>query len=119
MSSEGVYVNIDTDTGSGILLAAVKCELVGAREAPIIETEIRAKAATRSWNIVVDLKDVTLLASMGLGMLVNLHKTCAKEGGKLAVCNVSPDIMGVLKITRMDKILKIVPDIEAAKKMMR
>jgi anti-anti-sigma factor len=117
--SEGVYVSVDTDTGAGIVLATVNCELVGARESPIIEAEVRAKGPSRGWKIVMDLKGVTLLASMGLGMLVNLNRACANEGGRLVVCNVSPDIMGVMKVTHLDRIIKIVPDIEAAKKLLR
>jgi anti-anti-sigma factor len=117
--SEHVYVQVETDTGAGIALATVKCEMIAAREAPIIEAEVKAGAKTRGWKILMDLKEVTILASMGLGMLVNLNKACAAEGGKLVVCNVAPDILGVLKITRLDGILKIVPDLEAGKKLLK
>ena len=115
--SDGVLVNVDADTGAGIVLTTVKCEKVGARESQIIESEVRAKAPSRKWKVVMDLKEVTLLASMGLGMLVSLHKSCASEGGKLVVCNVGPDLMQVLKITHLERVLKIVPDLEAAKKL--
>jgi anti-anti-sigma factor len=113
-----VYVDVDSETGAGIVLALVKCETVGTRESPIIEAEVRAKAPTRQWKIVMDLQDVTLLASMGLGMLVKLNTECKTQGGKLIVCNIAPAIMNVMKITRLDRILQMVPDIDAAKKAM-
>src|SRR5258705_10635475 len=97
--SQGVYVDIDADTGAGIVLTTVRCEMVGAREAPIIEAAVREKGASRGWKILMDLSAVTVLASMGLGMLVTLNKQCNSGGGKLVVCGVAPDIMDVLKIT--------------------
>ena len=45
--SDGTLVNVDADTGAGIVLTTVKCEKVGARESQIIESEVRAKAPSR------------------------------------------------------------------------
>lgn len=112
--SDGSLLNISSDPKT--LFADIKCEKVGAREAQIIENDVRAQGPTRKWRIVMDLSDVTLLASMGLGMLVSLHKTCTQNGGKLIVCNIRPDIAEVLRITHLERVLKIVKDREAAVK---
>jgi anti-sigma B factor antagonist len=100
------------------LLAKVVSEKVGAREADVIEADVKSVIAASKWKILMDLADVAMLASMGLGMLVNLHKQCAANGGKLVVCSVRPDILEVLRITHLQRVLKIVDTPEAAAKLL-
>src|SRR5262249_46313790 len=114
---QSLYVELIPDP-SGILVARIKCEMVGSREAPILENEIKAQLPARAWRVIVDLCEVTILASMGLGMLVTLNRECKDKGGKLVVCCVSPEIMSVLKTTRLERVLQILPDLDAAKKAM-
>ena len=112
--SEGSIVTLDS---SGLqLVAQVAVEKVGSREAQVIENELRAAAPNRKWKIVIDLASVTLLASMGLGMLVSLHKACAQNSGKLVICGLRPELLNLLKITHLERVLKIVPDKDAAVK---
>ena len=113
--SDAAYLNVLPHTAC--VLGHVTAEKVGARESQIIEQEIRAAAPGRKWKIVLDLKDVTVLASMGLGALVSLHKTCSQEGGRLVVCGLRDDILQVMKITHLDRILKVAKDREAGLKM--
>jgi anti-sigma B factor antagonist len=116
--ADGAYLNIIPH--ASLLIAHVTVEKVGARESQIIEQELRAAAgggAAKKWRIVLDLKDVTLLASMGLGMLVSMHKLCATQGGRLVVCGLRDDILQLMKLTHLDRILKIAPDREAAIKL--
>ena len=97
-------------------LAEVKCEKVGAREAQIIEQEIRKYAPPRKWRVAIDLSQVTMLASMGLGMLVSMHKSCQQEGGKLVVCGLSDELIQLLKLTHLERVLRIVPNKDEALK---
>lgn len=101
------------------LVCHITCSKVMSQEAQVIEQDIRAAAhdvpsTAKHWRVVVDLAGVTMLASMGLGMLVNLHKACANEGGKLVICNMAPELLSLLQITHLEKVLKVVPDREAA-----
>lgn len=116
--SEAAYVQVIPHTAG--VICAVTCEKVGGREAQIIENEIKAAttSAAKRWRIVVDMAQVTMLASMGLGALVTLHKQCSAEGGRMVVCNLRPDILAVMKITHLDRILKIVATREDALKLL-
>ncbi len=100
-----------------VLIASVHCEKIGAREAQIVEVDVKTAAPSREWRIVLNLTEVMLLASMGLGMLVTLHKECAAQGGKLAIFGLSTDILTLLKITHLERVLKIAPDRESALKL--
>jgi len=92
------------------VVAVVRCEKVGGREAQILEIDLRKAAPDRQWRMVIDLAEVTLLASMGLGLLVTMHKEATANGGKLAICGLRPEIMQLLKVTHLERVLKIHAD---------
>lgn len=92
----------------GRVIATVKCEKIGARESQILETELRAQGPRTAWRMAVDLGEVTVMASMGLGMLVSIHKACKENRGVMICCCVRPEIMSVLTVTHLHKVLKIV-----------
>ncbi len=65
----------------------------------------------KSGRILLDFTPVQYLSSQAIGIIVNIHKkTAAIQGGKLVVCGLSPQLLQLLKITRMDRVLKIVKD---------
>jgi anti-sigma B factor antagonist len=93
---------------ASITIADVQCEKIAQREAQVIETELKAIAPTRKSRVIIDLAQVEMVASMGLGMLVTMHKTCAQAGGKLVICGLKPDLLALLKITHLDRVLTVV-----------
>jgi anti-sigma B factor antagonist len=115
MSESSTYLELNNTDRA--IIAAVRCEKVGGREAQVLESELKAAAPKRGWRMVLDLTDVTLLASMGLGMLVTMHKECAGQGGKLAIFGLNADIAQLLKITHLERVLKITADKDAALKL--
>ncbi len=112
--SASAYANIQPIAGG--IVCIVQSEKVGARESQVIEQEVRAAmtAASKRHRVIIDMSAVTMLASMGLGMLVSLHKSCAEQGGRVVICGLSAEIMQVLKITHLDKVLRIVKTREEA-----
>ena len=53
---------------------------------------------------------VTFMSSSALGMLIRVNKKCAEYKVALKLCNISPDIMQVFKITGLGKVFSIYPD---------
>lgn len=90
---------------------------VGDRESHIIQEEIHTAAEPAGWRVAIDMSQVTFLASAGLGALVSTHNAARAGKGKLAVCNVAPDLMQMLKLTNLDKLFTIKPDRDAALKV--
>lgn len=99
-----------------LLVGTVRCEKIGAREAQVLEQEIDGLAPSRGWRIVLDMTEVTMVASMGLGLLVSVHKKAKTSGGSLVICCLRPDLVQLLQLTHLHKVLKIVPDKNAALK---
>lgn len=98
------------------LIASLLCEKVGQREAQILEAELKTAAPSRQWRLALDLTAVTVLASMGLGMLVTMHKECSAKGGRFAIFGLNGEISQLLKITHLERVLKIAADKDAAVK---
>jgi anti-anti-sigma factor len=57
----------------------------------------------------VDLGRIEYLGSIGLGLLVALHRRVALTNGRLVLVNVAADLLGVFRLTRLDTILDVRP----------
>ncbi|MCR5586569.1 MAG: STAS domain-containing protein [Lachnospiraceae bacterium] len=55
-------------------------------------------------SLVLDLKDLEYISSAGLRQLVAAHK---KMKGNLTICNVSKEILDILRMAGFDKRLNI------------
>jgi anti-sigma B factor antagonist len=54
-------------------------------------------------QITVDLIDVEMIDSSGIGVFISTQNTLKKANGALKVINVSADILKMFKIMRLDK----------------
>jgi anti-anti-sigma factor len=87
---------------------------VTEREAAVIREEVGAAGPPAAWRVALDLSDVTFLASAGLGALLAINRSCREGGGRLAVFGINPDILGMIKISKLDHVLQISPDRDTA-----
>lgn len=109
-------VFVQHERNGSIAVARITCPSVGQREAPIVQDEITGAANGAAWKVIVDFKSVTMLGSMGIGMLVTLTKQTREKGGRLALFGLSEELMGMIRLTKLDKLLPIVGDEAAALK---
>ena len=65
-------------------------------------------------NLVLDFCNVRFLSSAVLGLLIRVSKKTYEQGGQLKLCNISPNIYEVFKITRLTKIFDICEDVKSA-----
>ena len=61
-------------------------------------------------KLLLDFSRVQFMSSSMIGQIVQLHKQCKKDKVKLKLCNISPDIKEVFKITGLTKLLDIYDD---------
>jgi anti-sigma B factor antagonist len=58
--------------------------------------------------LVLDFERVEYLSSQAIGIVLTLNKKLAKlKHTSLVLCGVGPKLMELIKITRLDKVLKI------------
>ena len=65
-------------------------------------------------KIIFDLKGVTMLDSTGVGILVVCKGRIAKEGGELRIAGATGIVQDLLRMTSVDKLVKVFPTVNEA-----
>ena len=65
-------------------------------------------------NLILDFCNVQFLSSAVLGLLMRISKKVYEKEGQLKLCNISPRIYEIFKITRLNKIFDICEDVDSA-----
>jgi anti-anti-sigma factor len=65
-------------------------------------------------RVIVDMTDVSFLASMGMRILVASARSLRLKGGKLVLASPQADVEKTLKVTGVDTIVSIAPDLSSA-----
>jgi anti-anti-sigma factor len=65
-------------------------------------------------KIIVDLKDVSFLTSLGMRVLVMSARALRERGGKLVLANPQTEVERVMKIAGIDTVIDIAPDLSTA-----
>jgi anti-sigma B factor antagonist len=79
------------------------------------EIDLRLSAITAtSGSIIIDLAEVTYLASMGMRAIVMGAKAASNRGGKLVLLSPVPAVEEVLTIAGIDQVVPIYHDLNAA-----
>ena len=89
------------------ILEEQSIQAIGDQLFELVDSEGRKK-------MVLNFTNVEYLSSAALGKIIALNNRVKKAGGKLALCKIRPDIKEVFTITKLDKIIKIVDDEQAA-----
>jgi anti-sigma B factor antagonist len=75
-----------------------------------------AASASTSKKMVLNFQGVQFMSSAMIGKLVLLNKKCKSTEIDLKLCQISPNVLEVFKITRLNKVFEIHPDEEKALK---
>ena len=108
--------SIKSETVGTVAAAAILLERVTDRECAGILSDLTEVAAAHSWRIALDLSKVLLLTSAGLGALIDLHKQCATNKGKLVLFGLSDELLDLMKLTKLNKLLATADSKDAAVK---
>ena len=58
-------------------------------------------------KVIINFRDVQLIDSAGIGILMASYKLVTKRGGSLRLCEVNPTLKAMLSIAGLKKILDI------------
>jgi len=92
-------------------LLKVKGEMIGA-DCAQVSNQFIEKVNNLDNPVIMDLSEVEYIDSRGLGIIVFLYTHVKKKGQRFFLAGVSKEIMKILKVTALDTILSIYPDIE-------
>jgi anti-sigma B factor antagonist len=73
----------------------------------LADSQVRAALEGGISRMVFDLSSVDYIDSAGLGLLVFMYGALNQKNGSLRLCGVSPKIMSLLKLTKVDTFLSV------------
>ena len=97
-----------TDTSTAVLQPTGRLNMVAA---PAFKNLVEETVASRETRIVVDLGQVTFIDSSGLGALISGLKATRQAGGDLRIADVPEQVMTVLRLTNLDRVLRVHPTV--------
>jgi anti-sigma B factor antagonist len=102
----------DLDSGVlGINLSG-RMDIIGTQQ---IDLKFTMLVSTRKAQILVDLSNVTFIASIGIRTLVSNAKAQRLRGGSMVLYKPNNQVEEVLRATGIDTIIPIVHDFDAAR----
>jgi anti-anti-sigma factor len=72
-----------------------------------IGRELLELADQADGKMLLDFRGVSFMSSAMIGKIVLLNKKCKQNKTTIKLCNISPSIMEVFEITRLNKIFSI------------
>jgi len=72
-----------------------------AASLPELRLKMLAIVAEGVEELVIDLTDVHMVDSSGIGLLISAHNSLRKAGGRLAVIHASAEILELFQTMRM------------------
>jgi anti-sigma B factor antagonist len=90
----------------GVVILSVEKELKGLGETALRE---RLDGLVRQGllQILIDLQSVPHMNSTEIGRLIRAHISVRQAGGRVRLCNLSEEVMTLMKLTRLDTVLDI------------
>jgi anti-anti-sigma factor len=79
-----------------------------------IELKFTVYTSARRKPVIVDLSEVTLITSMGLGMLITNAKTLQAQGIPFVLLNPQPLVEKVVTMSGLNELLPIEKDLTSA-----
>jgi len=76
-----------------------------------IDIEIGASSKK---NLIINLKEVTLMDSSGIGLIVGRYKTVRAIGGKLVLCGAIQTIKRMIELSGIGKVIECYKDVHEA-----
>ena len=91
----------------------------GGNEALEFSTKLHELSSGNIKYVILDLQNVKLMNSSGLGMLVGGLNTLQKNNIRMVLANMPEKIMNLLKMTHLDQVMHTFGSVEEALKNYR
>jgi anti-sigma B factor antagonist len=105
-SIERIHADTAVITLVGSLTTGMNLKLTDAQIQSLVDQGVS--------RMVLDLTSVPYMDSAGLGTLVHTNGLMLRGGGKLRLCGVGDRAAALLKLTQMDGVLSVDPDVSTS-----
>jgi anti-sigma B factor antagonist len=98
--------------GDAVVLTFLPGLMSGSDSIELVDEVVSAIGGAS--RVVLDLSHLRFISSMFLGMVVVLHKRIVSAQGAMRICGVQREASVVFRITKLDTVFDIHPDVPVA-----
>lgn len=91
----------------GVSVQSLEGRIVLGEETVALREKVKGLLAAGKKKIVLDLKNVTMIDSSGLGALVTAHTSAKSSGATLRLCNLGSRTNELLQMTRLVTVFEV------------
>jgi anti-sigma B factor antagonist len=91
----------------GVEVLTLEGRIVLGEETVAMREMVKSLLAEGKKKIVLDLKNVTMIDSSGLGALVSVHSSAKAAGATLRLCNLGTRTNELLQMTRLLTVFEV------------
>jgi anti-sigma B factor antagonist len=100
--------------GTGIELVALEGRLTLGEDVIQLESLLCRLVEDGGRKLVLDMAGLTYVDSAGLGALAKSSATMLQAGGKIRFAATTPRVVSAMKVTRLDRVFPLFPDLPSA-----
>ena len=106
-------MNLTIEPQESFILARIEDARLDALSAPDFKARMAGALTGATPKVVLDLSPVGFIDSAGLASILSIVKGLP-EGGELRIAGAHDAVRAVFRLTRLDKVLPLHDDLEAA-----
>lgn len=72
-----------------------------------VEIQFTAGVVPKGQHTVIDLSEVSFIASLGIRMLLTVARSLVRKGAKLALFGAAPPVMEIIETTALNEIIPV------------
>jgi len=100
-------MKFSTKETQGVTVIKMEGSMLGGPEASELNNTLHKLIEGKKKKVVVDISDVSLMNSSGLGMLIGGVTTMRNAGGDLKIGGATDKVAQVFKITKISNVVEI------------
>ena len=107
-------MKLETAARDGATLVSITQLTINYADLEKLQAELFTLIDGESSRMVIDLAQVETMDSFGVGVLMSAYRRMDRKGGALKLCGVTGRVRSTLAITKVDTVIEIFDDADAA-----
>jgi anti-sigma B factor antagonist len=107
-------MKIESNIENNVGFIHIKGKLIGSPETDDMHESVNKFVHQGITKIIVNLKEVEWMGSVGLGALMRDWASVCHAGGELLVASPSEKVLNLFKITKLSGVVKTYPNLQGA-----
>lgn len=107
-------MKIDKRVQGGVTILDVEGKITIGKGDVALREAVQQALTEGATKLLIDLADVTMIDSSGVGELVSAFTTVTNRGGKLKLLNLPPKVNDILQITQLITVFEVFDNVNEA-----